>query len=170
MQYREGKRVNIKQNNTKLVSSLIKGLIAEDKKKDVNKRPIYATPVFWIIVSWLIVNSLLSLLKVIFELRFTSINAQGSVNQNITPPSGCIIACPSDRPVKNIMKNIKFQKLSLLSLAIIKSRILLSRLLSIYYLYYIISYKRLLGFRAFFVKNRLFILENYIIITIFSIY
>lgn len=142
MQYKGGKRV--KKNTNKscsnneyliLTHSVISPTIPADRKKDIIKSQINNNPAFLILLPWLVVNSDFSLSKVRRELYLTSKIAPIIANQNITPPNGCGVIYPRDNPMKNVIKNIKFQKLSLFNLALIKLRIIAPNFIDILHSY-----------------------------------
>ena len=142
MQYNGGKRVKKNANRSCsnnedliLTHSVINPTIPADRKKDIIRSQINNNPAFWILLPSLVVNSDFSLSKIRCELYFTSKIAPIIANQNIMPPNGCGVIYPRDNSIKNARKNIKFQKLSLFNLALIKLCIIASGVIGIYYSY-----------------------------------
>jgi hypothetical protein len=126
MQYKDGKNAqkNVKKNSDNSeffrFTSENREIIPIASAADTSKSPINMTPYFLILESWLVVNSSFSLSKVRCELYFTSKIAPIVKIQNIIPPSGCGTINPNVNPIKNIRANIRFQKLSLFVLALMK--------------------------------------------------
>ncbi len=126
MQYKDGKNAqkNVRKNSDNSeffrFTSENREIIPVASAADTSKSPINMTPYFLILKSWLVVNSSFSLSKVRCELYFTSKIAPIVKIQNIIPPSGCGTINPNVNPIKNIRANIRFQKLSLFILALMK--------------------------------------------------
>jgi len=127
MQYKEGKSVRksiVKnwQNSDSLIftPSVNNPDASVAERDDIRKSQIKATPDFRILIPWLVVNSNFSLSKVRWELCFVNTTALINANQNIILPKGCGIINPEDNPINRITANMRFQKLSLLSLEAIK--------------------------------------------------
>ncbi len=89
---------------------------------DINSH-INSSPAVLICFPLEVINTNFSLSKSIGELFFTSKIADIKEIKNITPPNISPIRTPEEEPVNKISANIKFQKLSLLSLVLIKLRI-----------------------------------------------
>lgn len=126
MQYKEGKIPNKNVNNiwnkNECLRSTVGNIatIAPASKADVNKSQKKDKPDFCILRPWLVVNSNFSLSKVRLELCLANITELINANQNRMLPKGCGTINPEANPINKKKANIKFQKLSLLSLAAIK--------------------------------------------------
>ena len=167
MQYRAGDREketankSCPNNDSLMFSSMNKATtpIASIHDTDSNQKNI--NPAFCIFLPLEVINSKFSLSKDRGALLFTSRIADIKAIQNIIPPNGCGISNPAEIPVKKTAKNIKFQKLSLLSLSLIKLRIAVFRFLLNYKPNSTINWKRLLGFYRY-LKNFKIVCANFL--------
>jgi hypothetical protein len=156
MQYIEVSRVvkNIISNCSSMEFSILNFLlmgveIKAATKADAKTRNIKPIPDFCIVIPRLVVNFSLSLSKVRGQLYFISIIVPMKITKKIIVPKGCGIIFPSDKAIKNNWENIKFQKLSLLSLALIKLRIRLSHFIFNHYLNFSTYLLMLVGFSKY---------------------
>lgn len=152
MQYRTGKRTSkliIAANNSGelliLRPSSIKPIIAINPK-EANIRIINSAPEAFTLLLLLITNSNLSLSKKIEEFLFANQILPAIANQDKIM---MLVTKATPTPPTKMKRNIKFQKLSLLSLALIKLRIRLSHLIFNHYLNFSTYLLMLVGFSKY---------------------
>ena len=128
MQYREGIRaarsairIWVKKESSIFSVPVIVIPNMPETIKDATINIMNNRPDFFILAPLLVVNSSFFLSKIRYELCFTSTTAPINDNQNIMLPKDCGAASKADQPKNNINANIRFQKLSLLSLEAIKA-------------------------------------------------
>jgi len=153
MQYRTGINKNNAPTKKEMEASLVDAFVPSNIrpiKEIIAKSPIInninSAPEALNLLLLLTINSIFFLSKVILDLILTIIGTLITTIQNKMPAKGCFIEKTTVIPMSIKAKNITFQKLSLLSLLFIKSRIRVSRFLFNNYYNYTMYCAQLIGF------------------------